>query len=278
MLAVFFALSASFAWGISDFAAGLLSRRFAVVAVVFWSQLLGIPPLLAAILLSGTSSMPHADFLWGALAGLFTAVGLSSLYWAMALDMISVVAPVAALAPVIPVLVGLRSGDQLSPLHWIGVVAAVLGVLLLSIQTRQGKTRPVPRWSLGVAAIAAIAFGCWFVVMRQATETGYGWAILGQRSAATLVLGIVLAAQRIDPLPSWRVVPALIAIGTLDLAGTALYAFSSHLGLLGVVSVLSSLYPLVTVALALVVVKERINSLQRSGIVVALAAVACLAT
>src|SRR5438093_4722846 len=135
-----------------------MSRRFQVLAVVFWSQLLGIPPLLAVILVSGSNSMPHADFLWGSLAGLLSALGLSALYWAMALDLISVVAPVAALAPVIPVLVGWLAGDQLSPLHWVGVVAAVLGVLLLSIQTHQGKTRPVPRWSLGVAVIAAIAF------------------------------------------------------------------------------------------------------------------------
>ena len=116
----------------------------------------------------------------------------------MALDLISVVAPVAALAPVIPVLVGWLAGDQLSPLHWVGVVAAVVGVLLLSIQTHQGKTRPVPRWSLGVAVIAAIAFGCWFVVMRHATETGYGWPLLGQRLAATVLLAVALAARRVE--------------------------------------------------------------------------------
>jgi uncharacterized membrane protein len=278
VLALTLALSASLAWGLSDFVAGLLGRRLGVGRVAFWSQLFGVPPLLIAVAVSGSPPPPFAEVLWGALAGLLTALGLSLLYWAMAMDMISVVAPVAALAPVIPVLTGVLLGDRLPALRWIGVASAVIGVLLLSIQRDQGKSRPVPRRSLAVAALAAASFGCWFVVMHNATNGGFSWAILIQRAISASILGIVLASQRVNARPQMRLVPALAIVGLLDLAGTALFSVSSHVGLLGVVSVLASLYPLVTIVLALSILKERVNTFQRSGMVVALVAVGCLAS
>jgi len=200
------------------------------------------------------------------------------LYWAMAMDMITVVAPVAALAPVIPVIVGVKRGDNFSTIHWVGVSAALIGVLLLSIQTNKGHIRAIPRWSLGLAALAALAFGCWFVFMQNATGNGYLWALVTQRTASAALLGIVISAIRVDPRPRSKLVPALVAVGLLDLAGTAAFSVASHTGALGVVSVLSSLYPLPSVVLALMILKERLNLFQSTGVAFALAAIGCLAS
>ena len=68
----------------------------------------------------------------------------------------------------------------------------------------------------------------------------------------------------------------LIGVGIADVGATLLYAEATRRGLLSVVGVLSSLYPIVIVVLARVLLAERIARSQLAGVAVALAGVALI--
>ncbi len=185
----------------------------------------------------------------------------------------SVVAPIAALAVGIPVIWGVAvSGDQIDGLQAIGFIAAVGGSVAASLEL--GPERPQIAAGVGWAALAMLAFGIYYVPMHAASEHDWLWpAFLFRCTSVTLVWTVVLA-RRAWPSglrPHWL---GLAAVGLLDTGGNALFAAASSThGLLSVVSVLASLYPVVTVLLARFLLGERVQRTQDMGVVVALVGV-----
>ena len=78
-------------------------------------------------------------------------------------------------------------------------------------------------------------------------------------------------------LPGAGDLPLLVTIGIFDVSANAMLAVALTKGLVGLVAVLSSLYPVVTVLLARAVLGERVAAAQRVGIVLALGGVALIA-
>ena len=70
--------------------------------------------------------------------------------------------------------------------------------------------------------------------------------------------------------------PLLVGVGVGDTGATLLYAAATTRGLLSVVAVLASLYPVVIVVLARTVLSERVARPQLLGVAVALAGVALI--
>ena len=194
-------------------------------------------------------------------------------YRGMAAGAISVVTPIAAVAAGIPVIWGvIVSGDRISGLQAIGFVAAVGGSVAASIEVRPERRQLAA--GVGWAALATLAFGAYYVPMHAASTQDWLWpAFLFRCTSVTLVWTVVLI-RRMRPSglrPHW---PGLVAIGLLDTAGNALFAAaSSHHGLLSVAAVLASLYPVVTVLLARIVLGERVQRTQDVGVVLALTGV-----
>jgi drug/metabolite transporter (DMT)-like permease len=191
----------------------------------------------------------------------------------MAAGAISVVAPIAAVAAGVPVIWGVVvSGDKITGLQAIGFVAAVGGSVAASLESRPGHRQLAA--GVGWAALAMLAFGGYYVPMHAASTQDWLWpAFLFRCTSVTLVWSIVFV-RRAWPRglrPHWT---GLVAIGLLDTGGNALFAAASSThGLLSVVSVLASLYPVVTVLLARLVLGERVQRTQDAGVVVALAGV-----
>ena len=105
----------------------------------------------------------------------------------------------------------------------------------------------------------------------------YFWALVVARSASVLVVAAAVAVLRpAIAVPPGRL-PALALIGALDVSANALYAWASTEGLLSLVAVLGSLYPVVTVLLARAVLAERVRPIQDVGIVAALLGVGLIA-
>jgi drug/metabolite transporter (DMT)-like permease len=122
--------------------------------------------------------------------------------------------------------------------------------------------------------LAALTFGLFFVGMDAAANTGVWWPVVINRFASLGLLLLVALATRRSPVLARGARPAAAAIGILDIAANALYVAALGQGFAGVVSVLSSLYPVTTVVLAWLVLRERAGSLQRLGVAAALAGVA----
>jgi drug/metabolite transporter (DMT)-like permease len=274
-LALVLALASSAVWGTADFSGGLLSRRLPAFAVTVVSQAAGFAPLLVALGVRG--SLDWRGFGFGLLAGVGGGAGLAAFYRALSLGTMSVVSPIAACSAVVPFVISLASGERPGALALVGAVVALGGAVLASAEERRSESRERSR-AIALAVVAAVALGVFIYFLGLGSREGDALSTLvGARtgSLATLVAGaLVFRAQVRVPR---RALAAVAAVGLLDVAANALFAFASGHGLLSLVSVLGSLYPVMTVLLAHVVLHERLTRVQQVGIVLALAGVAAIA-
>jgi drug/metabolite transporter (DMT)-like permease len=273
MIAVVLALGAAVAWGAADFLGGLKSRAVATLVVVAVGQATGLV-LVAAFVAARGDGLPEARYLgYAALGGLAGAVGIAALYRGLAVGAMSIIAPITATGAVIPVAVGLATGERPSATQGVGLLLALGGVVLAARQPRSDEARGRLVAGVGLALLAAVGIGSFLVALDAASEGGVGWALLTQR---TVCLGLVLAAALLVR-PHFTFVRAdvapLIAIGALDMSANALFALASTRGLVSIVSVLASLYPVATVFLARLLLQERIARSQQVGVVAALAGI-----
>lgn len=272
MGAALLALGASLTWGVGDFLGGVKARVLPSLMVMAASQPFGLAALGIAVAVRGTG-IPGDAVAWSALSAVLGTVGLLAFYRGMAAGAISVIAPIAALAAAIPVIWGVAiSGDHVHGLQAIGFVAAVGGSVAASLERRPERTQLAA--GVGWAMVAMVAFGAYYVPMHAASTRDWLWpAFLFRCTSVTLVYSAVLV-RRLRPTGLRGHWPGLIAIGFLDTGGNALFAAASSThGLLSIVSVLASLYPVVTVLLARLMLGERVQRTQDAGVVLVLAGV-----
>jgi drug/metabolite transporter (DMT)-like permease len=271
-LAALLALGASLTWGVGDFLGGVKARVLPSLTVLAASQPFGLAALGIAVAVRGTG-IPGDEVAWSALGAVFGTVGLLAFYRGMAAGAISVVAPIAALSAGIPVIWGVAvSGNHVTSLQAIGFVAAIGGSVAASLERRPERTQIAG--GVGWAVFAMLAFGAYYVPMHAASTQDWLWpAFLFRCTSVTLVWSVVLI-RRSRPSGLRGHWPALIAIGLLDTGGNALFAAASAAhGLLSVVSVLASLYPVVTVLLARRLLGERVQRTQDAGVLAVLVGV-----
>ncbi len=268
------ALLASVAWGVADFLGGLKSRVVPTIVVLLLAQIPGVLAIGLVVAVAGNPP-PGTSILWAALAGVFGAVGLAAFYRGMAVGSISVVAPIAAVGATVPVVFGIATGDDVSGLQVLGFVLALSGVALASFERQRGEVRLAAGVPWAIAAV--IGFGGYYVPMHQASEQDFLWAALVFRTTVGVLAFAAWLAVRPDITAARGHLGAIAMIGILDTAGNTLFAAASSLGDVSVVSVLATLYPVTTVALAAIVLSERIQRLQLVGVASALAGVVLIA-
>jgi drug/metabolite transporter (DMT)-like permease len=270
--AALLALCASLSWGVGDFLGGVKARAMPSLTVLAASQPFGFAALAVAVAVRGTGP-PGSEVAWSTLSAVVGTIGLFAFYRGMAVGAISVVAPIAALAAGIPVIWGVAvSGDHIHGLQALGFVAALGGSVAASLERRPDRTQLAA--GVGWAVLAMLAFGTYYVPMHAASTQDWLWSsFLFRCTSVTLVWSIVLI-RRLRPTGLRGHWPALIAIGILDTGGNVLFAAASSAhGLLSIVAVLASLYPVVTVLLARRLLGERVQRSQDVGVLFVLAGV-----
>jgi drug/metabolite transporter (DMT)-like permease len=266
------ALCASLTWGVGDFLGGVKARAMSSLMVMAASQPFGLAALGIGVAVRGTG-IPGDEVAWSALSAVLGTIGLFAFYRGLATGAMSVVAPIAAVAAGVPVIWGVAvSGDHVHGLQAIGFVAAVGGSVAASLELRPERAQVAA--GVGWAALAMLAFGAFYVPMHAASTHDWLWpAFLFRCTSVTIVVSLALA-RGLRPGGLRAHWPGLVAVGFLDTGGNALFAAASSThGLLSVVSVLASLYPVVTVLLARLVLGERVQRTQDAGVLVALAGV-----
>jgi len=252
---------------------GFTARRLGAFAVLFVSQPPTLVLIAVVVIVRGIPIHPGPWIVAGVVAGLVGLVGLSAAYRGMAIGVISVVSTIAATGPVVPILVGLVLGERPTALQFGGMAMTLGGIALLAFDRRPAESgrRLLP--GVGLALLAALAFGVFLVAIRYASRPDPLWGVLATRTGsvlALLLLGVAFRSRIKVGLPD---LPALFAVGILDVGADVLFAFATTLGLLSVVSILSSLYPVATVLLARIILNERMARPQQGGIGLALAGV-----
>jgi drug/metabolite transporter (DMT)-like permease len=273
-LALVLALGSSVVWGAADFAGGSLTRRLPTFAVTVVSQGAGFVVLLVAVAVRG--DLGGESFAIGLLAGLGGGVGLASFYRALSLGTMSIVSPLAACGAVVPFAIALLTGERPSAIALVGALAALSGAVLASVEERRAESPDRAR-AIVLAVVAAGALGLFVYFLGLGSQEGDALSTLVGARVGSLSLLVVLALALRAPLRVPR--SSLLGVGGVgiaDVTANALFAIASTKGLLAIVAVLGSLYPVVTVLLAHVLLGERLTRTQRAGVAIALAGVAAV--
>jgi drug/metabolite transporter (DMT)-like permease len=273
MAAIALALGASLSWGFADFFGPLKGRTLGTVRTLLYVQVSGLVAIAVIVAARGTGPGDWASLL-AVPAAVSGTLGLYAYYRGIAVGAMSIVAPIAGISAVIPVVVGIASGDRPSPLKILGIACALAGVYLASREP--GGEGPRVAAGVGLALLAALGFGGYFPFMHAAGRADFWWASLFFRITSTSVIVATIAARRPTIGIRRADVPLLALVGFGDMFGNLLFAAASSRGLVSIVSVLASLYPVVTILLARAVLAERVARTQEGGILLTLAGVALI--
>lgn len=275
MSVAIFGLLASIGWGIADFGGGLASRRAPVLGVLFGSQLASLVVAIPIVAVAHEPSMGARDLTIALGGGALGASGLALLYRGLSVGRMGVVAPIAAvLTATLPVVFGFATEGAPSAWAIVGIGFAVVSVVMVSRSPASPDGRPSGLW-YGLAAGAV--FGTFTIAVSQLSDDLVLSPTLLLRVGSVAAVGTWILVRR----QPWRVArslwPALLSIGLIDMAATAVYLTAIQIGPLAIAAILASLYPVVTTVLAAVVLSERVRIVQAAGILAALVAVALIA-
>jgi drug/metabolite transporter (DMT)-like permease len=274
-------LSALFV-GSADFLGGMTSRTANGIRVAALVSIVGLPAALAVSLLDRGTAVSQADVLWSVAAGLVVSLGIGCFYIGMGRGLISVVAPVAAVTgAVVPVVYALARGERPGPWAVVGLVIAFFAVAVVSLApSDQHPEAPVmDGFVIALSVGAGLMFGLFYIAFSRVSDEAGLWPVTIERAAASIVLCVLVVALTRGPLTGGRrILPAVIVIAVLEIAATVPLLLALQRGPVAVASVVASLYPVTTVLLAGLVLRERLSRLQYVGVACALVSVALVSS
>ncbi|HEY3021707.1 MAG TPA: GRP family sugar transporter, partial [Solirubrobacteraceae bacterium] len=266
-------------YGIANYLGPLFTRRFPLGGVLLVGQVAAAVVAAIAVMTAGEAPPGAGAVGLAALAGIGNAIGLASFLRATELGPVSIVAPIGNTGTIVPVVYGLATGEALRALESIGIVLAIGGAVLAArVPERPDEPHPRDlRPCLAFATAGAIGFGLLLVALPPASEHGRWWALLDARLALVAFLVVLVLGRRESPRVPAAALPRLAMPGLLLIAGTLLYVLATERGAVSIASVCASLNPVVTVALSLALLGERVSRTQALGIAAAIAGVALIA-
>ena len=278
MLVVVLSLLSALSWGSGDFAGGLVSRRTPVAGVLLGSQLAGgvVAVALAVVL---AEPLPRApDVAWALISSCAGGIGIASLYTGLSRGRMGVVAPMAGvLVAAIPAVVGIAIQGQLPTPVLAGIGLAMVSVLVVSRVGAADDGRPS---GIGWGLVAGLGLGIVAVTLsRFGPGEVFGPLAIMRFGEAALIAVIVTARRSAIPARvESRLLPVVAGVGALDMLGTGAYIAATQAGPLAVAGVLSALYPVTTVVLAITILREPLARWHLVGILVAFASIILITT
>ena len=267
MTAILALLAAGFL-GTADFLGGALSRRVPMLTVLVLSQLVATAAVVPRLIAEPIGGDPGGGYLWGVVSGIGAAVGVSALNRALAIGTMGVVAPIAALSVLVPVVAGLVGGDSPGSLLVIGMIVAVLGTVLASGPELKGGTGGIK--PILLALLAALGFGTNNLAVAWGSAYDVSATLLANVLTTLVLYLIALAVVRVAPRASGWPLVGIVAIGVLGFLANLFFAIAAETGMLSVVAVCVSVFPAVTVLLGWWFLKERLRVVQIIGVVLVL--------
>lgn len=273
-MAVLFAALAAVSYGVGDYCGGRSSRDADSFTVTFAGQLFSLVLIGLALASFGDPVPPLRDWLWGAAGGVGGFLGLSLFYLALSKGAMTVVAPLTAMvSSILPVVVGVALGERPNGLGYIGIVIALVGIALVTGAVGLAHQK-VTALIVTLAVLGGCGFGWMYVCLDRAHEDAGMWPLLGARIASITIAGMVVTVRG-RGRPSFTGIGGLaIVAGLFDMGANILFVLANHRGLLSLVSVIASLYPVSTIVLALRIDRERVTGSQVAGMALAVTAIA----
>ncbi len=282
MLTIVLGFATALVYGFADFFGAIASKKIAPVIVTCLSGATGLLFLFALTPIFGAAANPEAIG-WGIWAGVWSAFAMTCLYASLAIGPISILSPVGAVvSAIVPAMVGFAQGDRFSWLGWVAIAFILIAVVLVGFVPGEDVRLPSAKGLL-LALGAGLGIGAVLICLDAAPQDSGLTPVILLRAVSALLLGVYFIGSLIlgRVKPSHRVSRkfwfALLGAGLLDSSANVFFLMASRAGSLTVVSVLTALYPLGTIILARVFLKEKIARVQTVGVLLALAASALLA-
>jgi drug/metabolite transporter (DMT)-like permease len=284
MLAIVVGLASALTYGVADFFGGLAAKRTPAVVVTAFAAFVGLVVLIPFALIVPARASFEA-FVWGGLSGLTGAAAVFLLYAALAIGPMSILSPLTAvLSALVPMTWGLITGERLPWWGYVAVGAVLVAIVLVGFVPEKGAVRPRTR-GIVYATASGFLIGCFFILIDGAPDDSGLFPLVANRVVSGTILLVVIAVlalngrrRGVSAFPGLRGAWWLIvACGVADAGANVLILAGLRLGDLTVMSVLAALYPAGTIALAGIVLRERIAPVQWAGLALALAAAAVLA-
>lgn len=291
-MSIILALGAAIGFGVADFAGGTAARRARPLAVTVAAQLVGL--VMAPLLVVGISGVASADaLLIGIGSGVFGGAGLALYFTAMRDGPMGAVAPLSAVAAAaLPVAAGIVAGERPSVLALVGIALALPAVWLASAGEGPIASPPPgvvstplvtdrvralqPRRDVALGLASGAAFGLFFVLLDAAPADSGAWPLVGAKIGSVGAVLILLAIRRTPPIPARGAWGLVLLSGATDMTANLLFLLATREGLLSLVGVISSQYPVVVIVLSIIFLREHLGRAQRLGAVCALVAVALI--
>jgi len=294
-LAIVLGLTGALCWGGADFAARFASRRVGAYRTLFFMQFFGFIALSVYLKFRGGffEGIAPGWHPWAlaALAGVINMIASLSLYYSFQIGVMSIVGPVSSAYPALTVALAIASGERITALRGAGLAVTLVGVILAATTFAPNAASPVnanpekesapkesAHLSKGVvwALLAALGFGVlfWFLGFYVVPAVGPTISVWVIRLTSFSVLAVAaIPAHQSLKLPSGSVWWQLAAVGLLDTAAFVANNAGLHTGQVSVVSVLASLYGAVTVLLAWIFLREKLERSQWFGIILIFAGI-----
>lgn len=263
-----FAIASATFYGLGDFSGGYAASKSNVLPVMLVSQFFGLATASIALVAMWSGPPAAADLLWGFTGGLSGFLGIVILYRGIAKGIVAIVSPIAALlSSAIPFVAGILLGDRPSVPALIGISLCVPAIILLSSSpSKKESDKKATASSILHGVVSGIGFGFFFVALsRPSVQSGF-WPLFASRSASLSMAMLVMLFKR-EPLRLNKGgrMPAVLA-GVLDMVANIFFVIASRTGMLSIVGIIVSLYPVPTVIMARLVFKERISRVRTIGL------------
>ncbi|MEI7813218.1 MAG: DMT family transporter [Coriobacteriia bacterium] len=274
MLTALLGAATAVLFGSGDFFGGLASRRSPALAVTGVVYVVGMVAFAVFLLFVRPEQVTRVDLLWGAASGVAGTVGIVSLYAALAIGRMSIVAPItAALSGAGPAIFDLVRGSHVGPITLVGLALALVSVIIVSTTTGTVEEHGMPPLAVGLSVLAGASFACSLVSL-SLTLPASGFApLLIARTVGTVIMAIALIVRRRDMKLDREAVRMALGAGLLDATANVVMLSAIRIGPLAVAAVVGGLYPVATMLLARMVLGERLKRHQAFGVAMALAAV-----
>ena len=271
---IFFAFLSSIFWGFGGFFAGQASRRGSLLPTLTLDIFFGLF-LVVPLAFSIADTFTWRDFLIGGLAGLFGMSGAAFLYAGMKKAAYVTVIPVSGVAGALfPVLWGLVDGDSLSILQIAGILVGLISIALASGVSLQTFKGPIAGLRDGI--LAGLGFGGFYIVIENTSNDTEPWGAVASRLFPLLILIFILFLIKDKPKPSKEAFPFIVGSGLSNACASTCFLLAVNRGLLSVTSLLSALYPAITVVLAHFLIKEKMTRTQVFGVLAAIFSMASI--
>jgi drug/metabolite transporter (DMT)-like permease len=266
-------LLAAVFYGVGDFAGGVAARRYNAVTILLYSYPVGAVLMTAMLPLFAGALSPRV-VAFGILGGASGLLGVSIMYQLMVRAPMNVISPVTAvLAAIVPVMVGVAIGERPAVAAWIGILLGGLAVVLVSRTKADHPHGPIAMPVLALAGLSGVGFGLYFVFLARAGHESGLWPLVVSRLASALLILPLAGARHAFHRVDRRTLAIATVAGATDAMANMFFLLASRSGLLSLASVLTALYPAVTVLLAVGVLHEHLTRVQQTGLALAAAAV-----